>query len=399
MTSHDSSTADASSPLSYSDVRRLLALIFFAIVAVAFAGAVLPILLLFAVVFFMAIVLNSPIAWLVRRGVKRPLAVVLVIIALLGLLVLVGLLVVPPMLEQINDLIARRLHYQDQLQDQIQALAQRFPALHGMQATLEHWPQELSNRAAQIAGLVQALTAQLLRAVMFGLLGLLLLVFALMNPQPLVAGFLGAVPARHREPARRSLARLMVQMAAWMRATLLVGLLTGISVGALLYFIGVPYSFAFGVLAFFGEFVPNIGPVVATLPALLVAAAQSPTTLLWTLGAVIFVQQIESNLFVPFIMGRELELHPISIVFFALTMAILFGFTGAILAVPLAATTKILWDEFYTRPNNVPVQEIDRQATELVQGRADVENETADEEADEETSGEQPSGEDDQTQS
>jgi len=158
-------------------------------------------------------------------------------------------------------------------------------------------------------------------------------------------------------------------MLAWIRATLINGVLTGVSTAVLLYFIGIPSVIVFGVLSFFGEFVPNLGPIAASLPALFVAAGLGTQKFLLTLAAILFVQQVESNVLVPFIMGRELDLHPVTIVFFALGMGALFGISGAILAVPLAAVVKVLVDEFVYKPNQVPMEAIERNADVLVKER------------------------------
>ncbi len=126
----------------------------------------------------------------------------------------------------------------------------------------------------------------------------------------------------------------------------------------------------FGTLAFFGEFVPNMGPVVMAAPALFVALGTGSTTFLAALAVILFVQQIESNVLVPYIMGRQMELHPVTIVFFALSMGSLFGVAGAMLAVPIAATVKILFDEFYLLPQRVPVEEIENRSGILIAERA-----------------------------
>jgi predicted PurR-regulated permease PerM len=196
----------------------------------------------------------------------------------------------------------------------------------------------------------------------------LLLAFTLSDPQPLVARLLEVVPERHREPTRRSLARLMRQMTAWARGVLINGAITGVSTGLLLAWVGVQPALLFGVLAALGEFVPNIGPVIVALPALFVALSQGASTFWLALGAVLFVQQVESNLLVPFVMGKEMKLHPVTILFFTLAMGTLFGLAGAILALPAAALTQIVLDEFYLRPGRPDPDAINVQAERLIQG-------------------------------
>lgn len=83
----------------------------------------------------------------------------------------------------------------------------------------------------------------------------------------------------------------------------------------------------------------------------------------------LFVQQVETNLLVPFVMGKEMKLHPVTILFFTLAMGTLFGLAGAILALPAAALTQIVLDEFYLRPRRPNPDAINVQAERLIQGK------------------------------
>jgi predicted PurR-regulated permease PerM len=138
--------------------------------------------------------------------------------------------------------------------------------------------------------------------------------------------------------------------------------------------VGVQPALVFGICAFFGEFVPNVGPLVAAIPAIFVAISMGPTKAAMALGVIIFVQAIASNALNPIIMGREMKLHPVSITFFALAMGKLFGVAGAILAVPTAAVSKILIDEFYLRPRGVNEGTVEEQARGIVMNEAGVED-------------------------
>ena len=90
-------------------------------------------------------------------------------------------------------------------------------------------------------------------------------------PRPLVAAYLALAPDRYREQAHRTLARLMRQMTAWARGVAINGVITGLSIGVLLWLIGVQPALIFGVFAFLGEFLPNIGAFLVSIPILLVA--------------------------------------------------------------------------------------------------------------------------------
>lgn len=374
-------------PLSYEDLRRFLFMLIALALAAVAIHAISELLILFTVIGFAAMVLNPVVVWLEKRKVRRGLGVVIVLLGLIGVGVGVGFLVVPPLVEQVGGLVANAPKYSKNIETQAKSTLERFPQLERALPpqykgkNLDKLSTNLGrNVGPQLLKLAQnvgpnfgnrllGFTFAFLGGIFTFVIALLLLAFILSNPQPLVAGFLSVVPARHREATGRSLARIESQMVAWMRATLINGVLTGLQTGVLLYFIGLPSAIVFGALAFFGEFVPNIGPLVTAVPALFVAAGLGTTKFLMTLGAILFVQQVSSNLLVPFVMGRELELHPVTIVFFALSMGALFGVAGAVLAVPLAAIAKVLVDEFLILPNRVPTEMLKTHADYLVSER------------------------------
>jgi predicted PurR-regulated permease PerM len=355
-------------PLSYADLRRFFFLVLsFAIIA-ALVGALGKVLLLFAVVIFVALVLNTPISWLQRKGVKRGLAVVLVMMAFIGVLGGLVTLMLPLILSQSNELAAKAPGYGRNIEVHIHQLEQRYPALDKVIPETDVVLSELEQYVRPAASWLLLNTVSLVGKLFLFIIGILLTIFIVSNPAPLVAGVLGATPARHREAMWRTMIRVRGQMAAWAKATIIMGVITGVSTGVFLHFVGVQPALLFGALAAFGELVPNIGPVIVATPALFVAAGEGPTTFLYALAAILFVQQIESNVLVPFIMGTQMELHPLSIIFFALAMGSLFGIAGAILAVPTAAAIKIIYDEFYLRPNHVPVAELEAQAEKITSG-------------------------------
>ena len=85
---------------------------------------------------------------------------------------------------------------------------------------------------------------------------------------------------------------------------------------------------------------------------------------------IVLVYQVELNLLVPGVLGKEMRLHPVNILFFTLATATMFGLLGVILAVPAAALVQIVIDEFYLRPRNPDYAAIDREAAALVEGKS-----------------------------
>jgi predicted PurR-regulated permease PerM len=122
----------------------------------------------------------------------------------------------------------------------------------------------------------------------------------------------------------------------------------------------------FGAFAFLGEFLPNVGAFFVSIPILLVALSLGATKFWLALGVILVVYQVELNFLVPFVLGKEMRLHPVNILFFTIAMATAFGILGAILAVPAAALVQIVIDEFYIKPRKLDHSVIDREAAALV---------------------------------
>lgn len=357
---------DEHGPFTYRDARRLLVLLVLLIAGWLLLRALVPVLLLFGIVILLAMVLNPLVIALERRRVPRPIGTALVLIALAAIAVLVVAVAVPTFTNELQSLIQRLPGAWQSIRGQIADFAERYPALQNALPQADQIATTVGNQAGTMANVLLRSTLGVVGGVFVLVFSLLVLIFVLANPKPLVTGYLALIPDRHREKARRTLVRMMDQMTAWARGVAINGVITGASTGILLWAVGVQPAFVFGVLAFFGEFLPTIGPVLVAFPVLFVALSISLTKFWLALAAILFVQQIEVNFLVPYILGREMRLNPVMILFFTVAMGWLFGLAGAILALPAAALTKIAIEEFYLRPRRIDYAPLEREASRIV---------------------------------
>jgi putative permease len=355
---------------TYRDGRRLLILVVLLIVTWMLLRALVPVLLLFGIVILLAMVLNPLVVKLERHRVPRGLGVAIVLIALAALAVLIVAGAVPTFADQLQLLVRRAPEAWQSIRTHIADLAQRYPALQNALPQADQMATTIGNQTGAMANVLLRSTIGIVGGVFAFFFAVLLLIFILANPRPLIVGYLAVVPDRHREKARRTLVRMMEQMTAWARGVAINGLITGASTGILLSIVGVHPAFVFGVLAFFGEFLPNIGPVLVAFPVLFVALSISVMKFWLALAAILFVQQVEVNFLVPYILGKEMRLNPVLILFFTIAMGWLFGLPGAILALPAAALTKIAIEEFYLRPRRVEYSPLEREANRIVRNES-----------------------------
>jgi predicted PurR-regulated permease PerM len=248
------------------------------------------------------------------------------------------------------------------------SLLASYPAVRDALPQTDEIAGQVGAAAGTVGNILLRSTLGLVGGLVSVLLMLLLLIFVLVNPQPLVAGYLALTPDRYRAQAHRTLARMMRQMQGWARGVAINGCIIGFSLGLGLWMIGMPAAFMFGAFAFVGEFLPNIGAFLVSIPVLFLALSLGATKFWLALAVILIVYQVELNLLVPVVLGREMRLHPVNILFFTLAMGSLFGIVGAILALPAAALVQIVIDEFYLRPRKMNKTEIDREAATLLRG-------------------------------
>ncbi|MGI8705653.1 MAG: AI-2E family transporter [Sphingomicrobium sp.] len=135
----------------------------------------------------------------------------------------------------------------------------------------------------------------------------------------------------------------------WLLGTLvsmgIVGTLTGLG----LWLIGVPSALGLGLLAGLLEFVPIVGPIAASIPAILLAFSQSTEMALWTLGLFVAIQQLEGNVIQPIVQRYAVDLPPALLLFSVVAGGFLFGIIGVLFATPLTVVAFVLVKRLYVR--------------------------------------------------
>jgi predicted PurR-regulated permease PerM len=132
------------------------------------------------------------------------------------------------------------------------------------------------------------------------------------------------------------------KLGGWVRGQLLVMAIMATLAAIGFWFLGLPNPVLLGVVAGVAELVPMIGPVLGFAPAVLVALGVSPWTALLVIIYAVVIQQIESNILVPRIMGHTVGVSPLTVVLGILIGFILYGLPGAFLAVPVAGAIQVI---------------------------------------------------------
>ena len=217
--------------------------------------------------------------------------------------------------------------------------------------TLETWLGGQANRAvswleANSSDLIEGF-ASLVGGIFQFFITLVLTVYLLYSFPDFSHSFFRLFPPRHRSGLRELAHKLDDVVGSYIRAQLLVAALVGLCVWLGLLALGVPLSLAIGFLAGIGNLVPFLGPILASIPALLLAVGEGWGQALGTLALFLVVNQIDTHVFSPLILSRSNHIHPVTVILAVLLGLSLWGILGALVAVPVAATIKLLYEDYY----------------------------------------------------
>ena len=176
---------------------------------------------------------------------------------------------------------------------------------------------------------------------------ILLSIYMASEPRLYCRGFTNLFPLDKRTRVRDVLFAISDTLRWWLigkvGSMIFIGLLTWIGLSIL----GVPLALALGLIAGLLSFIPNFGPIISALPAILLAFIDSPMKAVYVLALFIGVQLIESNLVTPIIERKTVELPPALTIIFQLALSVIIGGLGLILATPLLAVVMVIVQMVY----------------------------------------------------
>lgn len=174
-------------------------------------------------------------------------------------------------------------------------------------------------------------------------------VFLAASPRFYRAGLVKLVPEGKRGLTADAIGDSGTALKLWLKAQLVTMAAVGIATGIGLWLVGADNALALGLLAALLEFIPFIGPILAAIPAILIAAAVDPQMALWVAGVYLVVQQLEGYVFSPLLQQWAVDLPGAVLLFSLLGMGTLFGALGVVFAAPLTVVLYVLVKKLYVR--------------------------------------------------
>ncbi len=369
----------------------VIALVLVGILIWLVAGA-LPLIVVALVVAFL---LNPLTTFLERRVLRwlpgsRGWAILLTYLLVFLLIIVLLLIILPSLFQQLADFADELPAQLDTLQTQLRdALSQpltfngevilingapfvpydQLTAALGESPTSAIIPEDF-DIIGVVRGAFSSLTAPTFRilggaftTLINSVLLLTMMFYLLKDGTHFVNSIISAVPPDYRSDARQIALRLRDVWNAYLRGQLILSSFIGIVVTAAATALGIPNAPVLGVISFTLEFVPNIGPLIALIPASLLALLSESATIpglsgvgfalvvvvVWTI-----IQNIQAIFVTPRVMGDSLDLHPIVVIIGVILGARLSGVLGVILAAPTIASVRVIGGYFYRKILDLP---------------------------------------------
>lgn len=310
---------------------------------------VLKVISPFFIGFVIAWLLNPLVNKLQEKGVKRSLGVVLVFLLLLVIIYLFCLAVIPTLIEQINEMVKMIPDFMKDAKEVIDKVFLKLTNTTNIDMTetkveFIHYLEEFAKGlATDLPTKVLNVVQGLISGVGKFLIGMVIGFYLLFNFNTLGEHFTSIVPKKFRADAEHLLTSVSEVLSKFVNGTLLVSLMLFVISVIGFEIIGLNAAVLFAFFCAVTNIIPYVGPYIGGIPAVLVGFSQSPLIGILTLAFIVLVQGIEGNFLHPYIIGKTMDLHPVTIVISLLIFEHFFGIMGMIIATPLVAIVKIVY--------------------------------------------------------
>ncbi|WP_328587707.1 AI-2E family transporter [Alteribacter lacisalsi] len=319
-------------------------------ISVMFSTLFVPFLIA-GVLFYL---LRPIVGLLHKRKVPKPLSILVIYLMMIGVITGLVFLIGPTLQEQVTNLVAnapalfndframlidlQNNEWVDRFQEtdnfSIEEITDNFTA---------YLTQAFDVITRNIAGFIGTITSILIIIIIIPFI----LFYMLKDGEKLPDTVLKYLPEKQRDEGHRILNDLDGALSNYIQGQIIVSFCVGVLMYIAFLIIGIEYSLILALVAMVTNVIPFIGPWIGTIPAVIVAIIDSPFMVLKVLIAIVIVQQVESNVISPQIMGKKLAVHPLTIILLLLVAGQFAGLIGLLLAVPTYAVSKVVVSHAY----------------------------------------------------
>jgi predicted PurR-regulated permease PerM len=297
------------------------------------------------VALFFAIALNPAVGWLQERGIRRRgYAVALTSLAVAGVITLIGWLVIPPLVDQVNDFARKVPDYIDDLTQGKGRFGFLETKYHIVDRVREAVEEGGASKVFGLSGTAISITKSVLTMVAATITIIALTYFMLLEGPMWLNRFYSLFSAPTEKRLRSIFGDIGTVVGGYVTGNLFISVVAGVSSGLVLWIMDVPFALALGLLVALLDLVPLVGATIAAIVVTTVAFVSTDSVWSGIVVLIFFVvyQQVENHLLQPLVYGRTVQLSPLIVLIAVLIGASLAGVLGALGAIPIAGALQVL---------------------------------------------------------
>lgn len=296
--------------------------------------------------------------FLEKRGFPRWGSILTIVFGLIAMVGIFGWIIGNPIAEQVNKLVKNAPMISTSISTSIQQLTDY------VTQNKDNFPQQLNDVIEKMANSVQDIAVVASRGfvsflqsiVSVSLLAILIpffFIFMLKDHEKFAPSIYKYFSGERQQWVKKTLSEIDDVLRTYIQGQLQISFLLALIMYVGYLIIGLDYSLLLVIFAFFMNMIPFIGPWIAFAPALIVAVIQDPILVVWVSVVTLVAQQIDSNFITPNVMGKSLDIHPLTVITIILAAGNIAGFIGIIIAVPFYAVLKVIVSNIYDQRNAI----------------------------------------------
>jgi len=325
--------------ISLKSIVYTLALIVLALVAWKIKGVLIAL--------FIAFILMSGFAplveFLTKNGVNKALSVALTYLLAISFLGMLFFFALPPLIQQTQEFVIKMPTYADQIN--LTFNSSQIPGLSS--STLA---EIVSNRLDSALSNLLQLALNVFNIFITFITISVFTFYLLLEREKIKKNVYLLVPHLPRKDVENLAYKIEEKTGAWVRGQIVLMIIIGVFTYIGLTILGIEFALPLAVIAGLLEIVPVMGPIISSIPAIMIALVEGPILAIATIALYILIQQLENNLLVPKVMEKAVGLSPLITIFAILVGGTLFGIMGAVLAVPATAIGHVIVQDRFQKP-------------------------------------------------
>ncbi len=288
------------------------------------------------------------VSFLEKKGIGKTLAVTIVMLLLVGIIVLSISSLIPNLINQIAALTRKMPQFITTVETWADQVSHH-PMLQSLdiQSYIDKWNLSLGNIAQStfngLSSGIGSFVSSVAGIVMIAVTVPFILFYMLKDGHKFIPAIEPYLPTKHKNEMIELLSKMGETISKYISGQMIECLFVGVSTSLGYMLIGVDYAFLFGFIAGMTNMIPYIGPYIGLAPAVFITVFSDPWKAALACVVVLIVQQIDGNIIYPNVIGKSLDIHPLTIIIILLVAGNIAGLLGMILGVPFYAVCKTIF--------------------------------------------------------